>query len=146
MTTIVFDASTLISLSEKCFLKILRNLSQHHQIACLIPKSVYHETVSRPEGIKRFELNAVRIKAAIAEQWLTVVSPDEQTKKTASQIAGLANHLFFAEEQPLELLHSGEIESLALFKQANADACAIDERTSRMILEDPMRLASRLSE
>ena len=111
-------------------------------IRFVIPQSVFDETVSRPETIRRFELNAVRLKQAVAEGWIELVKPDQTTTEYMSKLADLCNKSFFSSERSLELLQKGELEAMAVFKQLSADGLAIDERTCRMILEDPFRLQS----
>ncbi len=145
MTTIVFDSSVLISISEKCFLRILKRFKEKNNIRFVIPQSVFDESVSRPESIRRFELNAVRLHQAVLDGWIELVQGNESTQKLVAQISAWSNNSFLMDDKPLRLLQAGELETLALFKQLNADALAIDERTCRMILEDPFRLKSLIS-
>ncbi|MDO8625476.1 MAG: hypothetical protein Q7R47_05315 [Candidatus Diapherotrites archaeon] len=145
MTAIVFDSSVLISISEKCFLRVLRRFGEKNNVRFLVPESVFEETVIRPQSIRRFELNAVRLKSAVADGWLELVPSSSSTRAHYSNIAQWSNHLFFVDNRPLELLHLGELEALAVYKDRKADALAIDERTCRMMLEDPGRLRSLIS-
>jgi predicted nucleic acid-binding protein len=137
---IIFDASTLISLSEKCFFKLLERIQNHSNARFLISKSVWNETVLVPQRIKRFELNAERIKEAVETEWLEIIQPTQETNQFAKQIADWSNHCFFIEKNPLTILQAGEIESMALYLSLKANALAIDERTCRMLIEEPARL------
>ena len=137
---IIFDASTLISLSEKCFFGLLERIQDHSNARFLISQSVWKETVEVPQRIKRFELNAERVKEAVETGWLEIVQPTAETKKLAAQVAEWSNHCFFIENNPLTILQAGEIESMALFLSLKAHALAIDERTARMLIEEPTRL------
>ena len=48
MKKLVFDSSSLISISEKCFMNILGELAENENVEFLIPESVYFESVSIP--------------------------------------------------------------------------------------------------
>ncbi|MBS3061673.1 MAG: hypothetical protein J4215_03770 [Candidatus Diapherotrites archaeon] len=145
MTTIVFDSSVLISITEKCFLKILQRLHHQHGLRFVIPQSVFEEAVHHPESIRRFELNAVRLKQAVMDRWIEVIPQSDALRSLYAEFAELSNNSFFVNEKPLQLLQAGELEALAVFKSLNADALAIDERTCRMMLEDPYRLQSLIA-
>jgi predicted nucleic acid-binding protein len=137
---IIFDASTLISLSEKCFFHLLERIQSHSNARFLISESVWKETVETPQRIKRFELNAERVKEAVETGWLEIVQPTRESGKLAEQIADWSNHAFFIEKKPFAILQAGEIESMALYVSLKAQALAIDERTCRMLIEEPARL------
>ncbi len=144
MNSIVFDSSAVISISEKCFIEILEKLANSSKAEFLIPRSVYYEIVEHPLQIKRFELNAIRIKKAVDSGWLKVMPRDEETQRQMQKIIETANNVFFANGKPINLIQEGEAEAFALAKKTGAKAIAIDERTARMLLEDPMRLKQRL--
>ncbi len=135
---VVFDASTLISISQTCLINILGSLQRKMDAEFIIPKSVYYEAVERPIFIKRFELNAVRIKKAISDGAFKIVSVED--KKLFDEIAEIANNCFFVKDKPIKLLQRGEIEALAIIKEVGAEAIAIDERTTRMLIENPRPL------
>lgn len=142
---IVFDSSALISLSEKCFFGLLERIQSHTNARLLISQAVWNETVTVPEQIKRFELNAERIKQAVENEWLEIVSATTQTRELQKQIDDWSNHSFFCGAKPLKILQEGEIETMALFLAYRADAIAIDERTARMLMEEPLRLQNYIS-
>lgn len=142
---IVFDASALISVSQTCLINILGGLKNALGADFFIPQTVFEEAVRRPIQIKRFELNAIRIKKAIDEGWFTVVACS-RNRQLFDQIAGLSNNCFFANGRPITLLQNGEIEALALIKELGAEGFAIDERTTRMLIEDPMQLQKIMQE
>lgn len=135
---IVFDASCLISVSQTCLIDILGGLKEKTGASFFIPLTVFQEAVQRPIAIKRFELNAIRIKKAIDEGWFKVSEVED--KRLLGQISSIANNCFFIKDRPISLLQRGEIESLALVKQLKAEAFAIDERTTRMLIESPGQL------
>ncbi len=134
----IFDASTLISISQTCLVNLLAGLKREMNADFIVPKSVYYEAVERPISIKRFELNAIRIKKVIEENGFKVMACEN--KGLFDEIAEIANTCFFIKRKPIKLLQRGEIEALALIKELGARAFAIDERTTRMLLEAPEQL------
>jgi len=134
----IFDASTLISISQTCLVNLLAGLKREMNAEFIVPKSVYYEAVQKPISIKRFELNAIRIKKVIEENGFKVL--EVKDKKLFDEVAGIANACFFIKGKPIKLLQRGEIEALALVKEMGAVAFAIDERTTRVLLEAPEQL------
>ena len=94
--------------------------------------------MKRPISIKRFELNAIRIKKAIDSGYFKVVKLKDT--QLFDQVAETANHCFYVKERPIKLIQRGEIEALALIKELDADSLAVDERTARMLIEAPLEL------
>ena len=139
---IVFDASSLISISQTCLVRILPELKSALNAEFLITPAVFHEAVSRPMGIKRFELTAVRMDALVKQGHLELKQLDASAQKFASEISALANNIFFTGHKPIRIMQKGEIESLALIRQLDADALVVDERTTRMMVENPLALHS----
>ena len=135
---IVFDASSLISASQTCLMKILSGLQQEMEAEFIIPESVYQEAVQRPIQIKRFELNAIRIKKAIDDGHFKVEKLEDW--KLFDEISEMTNNSFLANQKPIRLMQKGEIEALALIKELGADALSVDERTARMLIETPREL------
>jgi hypothetical protein len=62
---ILFDSSSLISISETCLSKCLGELQKKMNADFLISPSVYNEIVAKPLGIKRFSLSAVRLSELV---------------------------------------------------------------------------------
>ena len=135
---VIFDASTLISISQTCLVNLLRGLKREMNAEFVVPKSVFYEAVQRPISIKRFELNAIRIKKVIEENSFKVMACKD--KGLFDEIAGIANACFFIKGKPIKLLQRGEIEALAVIKEHGAEAIAVDERTTRMLIEAPKQL------
>jgi len=135
---VIFDASTLISISQSCLINVLGRLKEKMNAEFIIPEAVYSEAVERPISIKRFELNAIRIKKGVEEGWFSIKAVKDQ--QIMGEIDGLANSCFSIRGRPIKLLQLGEVEALALIKELNADALVIDERTTRMLIENPKQL------
>ena len=135
---VVFDSSALISVSQTCLINILGGLKEKMNAEFLIPQVVFNEAVQRPIEIKRFELNAIRIKKAIDQGWFRVAKVEDKT--FFDEVEGLANNCFFIKGNAVRLLQAGEIEALAIIREQKAEALAIDERTTRMLIENPKQL------
>jgi len=133
----VFDSSSLISMGQTCLIEVLHALQHSTSSEFFIPESVFRETVSTPLRIKRFELNAVRIKKAVDGKWLNVEPADQGA---SDEIMRVANNCFSAKGRPVSILQRGECDALALVKKLGAGALVIDERTARMLIEAPMKL------
>ncbi|MDD5163314.1 MAG: hypothetical protein PHD95_03855 [Candidatus ainarchaeum sp.] len=143
---IVFDASCLISISQTCLAKCLGRLREKLDSEFIVSPAVYREIVSTPLGIKRFELNAVRLKGLVEQKSLVVTELDANAREFLAKISFLANNSFFVKGKPVKIMHSGELEALALMKQLDAEALAIDERTTRILIENPAALHSSMEE
>lgn len=140
MHKIVFDSSSIISISDKCFINLIKKMAANDNVEFVIPQEVYDETVSVPMKIKKFELNAIRIKDAIDQGYFTIAKPSPKVGKTTEKISALVNCIAFSGKKCLKLVHRGELETLALCKELGASALVIDERTTRLLVEDPMGL------
>lgn len=140
MATFVFDSSSIISISDKCLIQILERLSGLKATKFVIAESVFEESVLRPLNIKRFELNALRIKRAVDSGWLGIEKTDAELNNIVEKVNETANSIYSAENENIKIIQKGEIESLALIKKLEADALVIDERTTRMLIENPSGL------
>jgi len=140
LNELVFDSSSIISVSQNCLMNILGNLSKKTKNEFRISKAVEFESVSKPLDINRFELNALRIKRAVDLGWLKV----EEQEVDLTEIDELANNIFFIGNKPIKVIHAGEAETIALYKKINASVMVIDERTTRMLIEEPDNLVKKL--
>lgn len=140
MKQLVFDSSAIISISEKCLSVLLERLAKETGLKFIIPKQVEFESVLYPLGVKRFELNAVRIKRNIDSGLIEVMQLPESALKTAEEFVQAANSLLECRGKNMQLVHRGETESIALCKHLNASALVLDERNMRMLIESPLGL------
>ncbi len=137
---IVLDSSSLISISDNCFIKVMKHLAQKENISFIIPESVYMESVQTPARIKRFELNAIRIRDAVEEGYIKVMKTTPAMRQRMERLERETFDLCECDGEKVRLLHLGESETLALIKEINADVLAIDERTTRMLIEEPQNI------
>ncbi len=142
---IIFDSSTLISLSSSCLINVLKEIKENTGVELIIPKSVEFECVTHPLGINRFELNAVRIRKAVQDGAIQIAEKTNQRDTETGRLSRLANSIFYANGRKIEILQRGELEMLAIAKEIGAKILAVDERTARMIIENPSALQALIS-
>jgi len=140
---LIFDSSSIITLNMIDMLDILKKLKIMFNGKFLITKEVYKEIINVPLGIKKYELRALIVKKAIEEGILDVVESNSIDKKT-NEILEKANSLFSVNGESIRIIHRGEASCIALYLLLNIEnknkAMVIDERTTRMLLENPKNL------
>lgn len=141
-STILCDSSTLISLSDTCLIKVLPFLREHGG-KFLIPQSVQQEIVSTPLHIKRYAFSAVRLQKAIDDHDLEVIEPDQNLLQ---KLVNSANNVFSVRGRALQILHAGEAACVASYAKYKCSALAIDEKTTKLLIEDPEKLRERIAQ
>jgi len=144
MKRLIFDSGPIITLSTTNLLWLLEPLKQRFGGSFAITETVYNELVGHPFEIKRFKFEALQIKELIEKNVLEIL-PSQPFKERTERILNLANNSFEAHRQPITLVQRGEAETLAACVLANADGIVVDERITRMMLEQPEDLAEMLS-
>lgn len=146
--SIIFDASTLITFSMNGLLPLLKKLKEIFNGKFLITKEVKEEVVDRPLQSKRYELEALMIKEMIDNKFLEMphelgIKNEEITKKTYELLES-ANNCFFENDRKIHLVDKGEMSCLALGNILDSKkiryVVAVDERTIRLLSEDPNAL------
>jgi len=135
MTKVIFfDAGPIISLVMSRLIFILPELKKHYGGKFYITPAVKKELVGRPLTIKRFRFEALQVMRLIREGVLEVYDhvPQDKTK----MLIDLANNSFKINSKPLEVMQSGEMESVACALQEDAATVVMDERTLRLFIEN----------
>lgn len=140
MKKLAVDAGPLISLSGSCLIDIFGKLRERLGARFLITPAVAGEAIENPLRITRFSLSAMRVRKALEEGWLEEIPLSQKSVAFSKEVQETANHLFFANAKPIRLVHQGEAESIALLKQEGCRLFAVDERTTRMLFEQPLDL------
>ena len=152
MRAIIFDASTLITLSMNGLFNELRELKKVFRGKFIISKEVYGEIVERPIKTKRFELEALRLKQLVDEKVLELPSAlgikDDEITSKAQVLLDHANSSFRGRGKDIHLIDMGEASVLALHNILNEkkieNVVAVDERTTRVMCEKPDNLIKLL--
>lgn len=145
---IIFDSGTLISFTMNGLLEEFRELKKIFKGKFIITKEVKAEVVDKPLTIKIFELEGLQINELITEGVLEMPSSlgikDEEVSKKTQEILKLANSTFESKGEPIHLLDLGETSCLALSSILNSarikNVISVDERTTRMLVENPENL------
>lgn len=142
MNNIIFDTGPLISLATNNLLWILKGLKTHLNGEFYMTPAVKREAVTRPLETKKFKLEAIQLLKNINEgviKELDMPNADEVLK-----MLDVANNIFFAHDNPIKIVHYAEMEVLMSALTYNANTIIIDERTTRLLVDDPMRIKKRL--
>jgi len=150
---IIFDAGALISLSMNGLTEELRRLKTIFNGSFLITNQVKSEVIDKPLTIKNFELEAFRTKQLLNDEIIELAEDfgfdDSEIEKKAREIIEFANSFFQGPRGPVNIMHLGEASCLALSKMLNEkkikNVIAIDERTTRLLIEKPENLEDLLS-
>lgn len=145
---IIFDASTLITFAMNGLLNELINLKKIFKGKFILPLEVKKEVVDGPMKIKRFELEALKIKKLIEEKIFelpdSLAITEEEISNGTKNLLEIANNLFEGKGEKIHLIDSGETACLSLSrildKRKIKNIIAIDERTTRMLSEKPENL------
>lgn len=142
MKKLVFDTSSVISLATNDLLWVLKELKDKYNMQFYISEAVKEELIDRPMMGKLYKLEAIMIMSFIKDGVLKIF--DGKTVEKRDKLIYLANHVFRIREEWLNIVHKGEMGALALAAELNADAYIVDERTTRLLIENPKRLAKIL--
>lgn len=143
---VLCDTSTLVSLTTSCLDASLHFLHERLGFRFIIPPSVETEAVTRPisAGLKQYSFSALKISQAMNKR--VVIRVDAETRGEANRVLNLTNNLFFVKGRPLTLVQLGEAEMVGLARVLGLSALAIDERTTRMLIESPFKIKEHLEQ
>ena len=145
---IIFDSGALISFSMNGITDIIKKLKEIFKGRFLITSEVKKEIIDVPMKIKRFELEALKLKQLLDERILEFPSSfgikDSEVTKKRDEILNIANSTFNSEGKDIHIMDTGEASCLALGKMLNErkikNVIVIDERTTRILAEKPENL------
>ncbi|HII39052.1 TPA: hypothetical protein HA318_03565 [Candidatus Micrarchaeota archaeon] len=145
MVNLVLDSSSLISLSETCNIDCLYFFQHHSRALFIVPPSVYQEIIANPLKISCFEFSAVRLRKVV-EDGVAIEATAFELKKRTREVMAAVNNCVRVNDKPLALLHEGEAQCLAAYWVFDVIALAIDEKTTRLLVENPQKLVQILKE
>ena len=145
---LIFDSGPLINFAMNGSLHILERLKENFKGDFLITKEVRKEIIDKPATIKRFKLESLQLKSLYDRKIiklanLTKSQINELTEKR-NKFMSIANSTFRAKNKPLHLIDKGECAVLALSELTNSPYIVIDERTTRILCENPENLKKLL--
>lgn len=147
MKILLFDSSSLVSMAMNGLLDELVKLKSVFDGKFIIPLEVRREIIDRPLEIKKFELEALRLKKLVMDKVLEFPSvlgiSDSEISTKTKEYLDKANNIFLDKKRNsgVHLIDSGETACIALSKILSAkkieNIIVIDERTTRMLGENP---------
>ena len=137
-----FDTGPIITLVMSRLVWILPELKKQFGGKFYITPAVKRELVTRPMDIKRYEFEALEALKLIKDGILEVY--DDVPEKEVARLHALANSSFKLDNQNMEVVQSGEIESVVCALDAEAEAMIMDERTMRLFIENNKEMKALL--
>ncbi|MBU0762137.1 MAG: hypothetical protein KKD39_03865 [Candidatus Altiarchaeota archaeon] len=135
---IVVDSGSIISLAMNCLCPLMGMMGKQFVIT---PK-VYQEIIEKPSEGKRFALESIRINRLISSGVINIMKP---AGGLGDEIAQVANKIYELKGKPLSIIHPAESEVIAVASEIDASAVMIDERTTRLLIENPWSLRDLLA-
>ena len=135
-------------------LDLIRELKKGFDGKFIITHQVEYEIVQRPMTIKKYKLGALKVKSLIDEGILefpeSLKISNKEIEDNTQDILKQLNAIFYANNHPVHLIDLGEASILALNsllnKKGMQTVIAIDERTTRMLIEKPENLHKLMEE
>ena len=143
MKAMIFDAGPIISLTTNNLLWLLAPLKEKFGGEFYITENVRKELVEKPLKTKKFKFEALQVQDQIEKGVLKVIK-NGKTKAKAEQLLNIANNVFYVHKHPLRTLQAGELETLAAAKLMNVPYVVVDERITRLLLENPGQMEQLL--
>jgi len=143
MKAFIFDAGPIISLTTNNLLWLLGPLKERFGGEFYITESIRKELVEKPLKTKKFKFEALQVQDQIEKGVLKVIK-DNKIKKKAEQLLSIANNVFYVHKHPLNSLQAGELETLAAAKIMKIPYVVVDERITRLLLENPGQMEQLL--
>lgn len=142
---ITFDSSTLINFAMNGMIQEFIELKKIFNGKFLITQEVKAEIIDRPMEIKRFELEALRLKGLLDDKILEMPSSlgldENKISQMTKEITNTANNTFFGNKNAIHIIDLGEASCIAVSKLLNQkgvnNVISADERTIRVLSEKP---------
>lgn len=139
MKVMIFDTGPIISLTINNLLGLLTNLKERYNGSFYITNAIRRELIERPLLTKKFKFEALQVLRCINANVLELFDSKELKNRTL-HLLELANKCFKADGNYIQIVHFAEISGIAAAILNDAEAFVVDERNTRLLIEDPMRL------
>ncbi|MGM5481953.1 MAG: hypothetical protein ACQESF_00680 [Nanobdellota archaeon] len=141
---LVFDTGPIITLTLNNLLWIIEPLKEHLKGEFYICPAVFEELIKKPLTTKKYKFEALQVLPYIYNKTIEL-KKEENCKKKTEEMLELANNCFSGKGNPIKIVHKGEIEAIATALETGAQTLVIDERTTRILIENPYSLSEHLS-
>lgn len=139
MKSVVFDSGPLITFAINGILEIFPYLTERFDGVFYISNTVRKEILDDAFKTKKFAFEALRLGRLLKDDYIETFDTSVYSEEI-HLIKNLVNNIFSIKGTPLEIMNAGELDALVLAKNINADAFVVDERTTRLLIENPYRL------
>ncbi len=139
MNSIVFDSGPLISLTMNNLLWILEPLKGRFGGKFYITEAVKKEIIDHPLQTKRFKYEAFQLIKLLKDGVIEIYE-SPTLHGHSSDLMELANSIYAVKGQRLKMFHYAEMSVLAACLELGSSACVIDEKMTRILLENPSRI------
>jgi hypothetical protein len=139
MRALVFDTGSIISLVTNNLLWTLVPLKKQFRGSFLISEAVKEEIINHPLKTKKFKLEGLMIQDYLREGIFSLAT-NKYSSTGAEELLHLANSCFSTKGHPVKIVDKAEIETLMIVLENRALAMVIDERTLRLLVENPKKL------
>lgn len=139
MKSLVFDTSSIISIVTNDLLWVLKPLKDKFRGEFYIPSSVKKELIDNAMNTRMFKFEGIMINKSINDDNLVVYE-----QLNVEELLNRTNSMFTVGKKPIHILDRAEVEALVLTVRLQADAYVVDERTIRLLIEDPLALKELL--
>lgn len=139
MKSIVFDSGPIISLTLNNLLWILEPLKGRFGGKFYITEAVKKEIIDHPLQTKRFKFEAFQVIKMLKDNVLEVYDSPTLHQRS-SEIMEQANSIYSIKGQRLRMFQYAEMSVLAACMELKSDAAVIDEKMTRILLENPDRV------
>ncbi len=136
MKSLIFDAGPVISLATNNLLGILEQLKNKFNGKFFITDAVKRELVDKPFETKKFKFEAIQVEKIIENRVLEVIDNSFIGEKTEILLK-TANEVFRAYNNYIKIVHYAEMSVISAALYLNADTIVIDEKTTRLLIENP---------
>jgi len=138
MKTLVFDTGSIISIMTNNLMDVLIKLKEESHVDFIVTNEVKKELLDIPIQGKKFKLEAIMLDSYLKKYFKTF--SNVSFNNIVNSVLNLCNNLFSVNGQYLKLVDRAEVEALIVASSMNADAFVVDERTIRLLAENPMKL------
>lgn len=154
MKVLILESGTLINLSMNGLLYLLERLKKNFSGKFVITRQIKYETIDHPLKIERFALGALEVQnlldIGVLELPDSVGVEQKMIDQETNKFLEIANHYLRAQNSWIPIVSDGEMSCLALsaalMVKGIDNIIAIDERTTRMLGENPQKLGLLMSE
>ncbi len=139
MKSLVFDSGPIISMAMNNLLWILEPLKEKFGGEFYITPRVRYEVIERPMKINRFKYEAIQVLKLVEKGILKEIKTG-RLNELSDKLLECSNKMYCLDGKCVTICHRGEMETIAAAIMADAKAIVIDERTTRMLIEQPQKL------